>query len=203
MIDDGSGFMQIAPTHDPVDSAIRMVEFAKGVLAHSRTVKMPQSDKTVTVGNFQLGSVEAYVDFLSTLAASMCQVRIGIHTGPCVTGLIGSKLPKFSIFGDTINTASRMESTCVPGNIHISDSTWALVKDHDAWKPTGGIEVKGKGRMDTYLWDGNLPELLLCQGLAYMPMVGEPQAGNVGALSAPGVVKKVLSASGPRRPLMD
>ena len=106
-----------------------------------------------------------------------------------MTGLIGSKLPKFSIFGDTMNTASRMESTCVPGNIQISDSTWALVKGHDAWKPTGGIEVKGKGIMETYLWDGDLPELLLdftkmlgadcSEGVSYVPMMAEESQQGV------------------------
>ena len=75
-----------------------------------------------------------------------------------MTGVIGSKMPKFSIFGDTINTASRMESTCVPGSIHVSCNTWELVKDLDSWKATGGIPVKGKGTMDTYLWAGELPE---------------------------------------------
>ena len=53
------------------------------------------------------------------------QIRVGIHTGPCVSGLVGTKLPKFSIFGDTMNTASRMESTCVPGCIQVSRAALA------------------------------------------------------------------------------
>ncbi|GIL83575.1 hypothetical protein Vretifemale_12365 [Volvox reticuliferus] len=57
--------------------------------------------------------------------------------------------------GDTVNTASRMESTGSPGCIHVSQSTYELLRD-EAWVPTGGIEVKGKGLMQTYLWQGSL-----------------------------------------------
>ena len=79
-------------------------------------------------------------------------VRVGIHTGSVVTGLIGTKLPKFSIFGDTMNTASRMESTCRPGCIQVSLAARELLGEY-TFTPTGGIEVKGKGLMETFLWD--------------------------------------------------
>lgn len=65
------------------------------------------------------------------------KIRIGLHTGPCVSGLIGMTLPKFSIFGDTMNTASRMESTCVPGHIQVSASTYEHLKQSHRWSPTG------------------------------------------------------------------
>ena len=80
------------------------------------------------------------------------QIRIGIHTGSVVAGLIGTKLPKFSIFGDTMNTASRMESTCRPGCIQVSLAARQLLEGY-TFTPTGGIEVKGKGLMETFLWD--------------------------------------------------
>ena len=54
--------------------------------------------------------------------------------------------------GDTMNTASRMESTSTPGCIQVSESTWQLLKDVDQWRATGGVEVKGKGIMNTYFW---------------------------------------------------
>ncbi len=79
-------------------------------------------------------------------------IRIGLHTGPCVSGLVGTKLPKFSIFGDTMNTASRMESTSKPGHIQVSASTWELLAECEEWQATGGVEIKGKGKMDTFFW---------------------------------------------------
>ena len=52
-----------------------------------------------------------------------------------------------------MNTASRMESTCTPGQIHISESTSKLLKHVDQWRATGGVEIKGKGTINTYYWD--------------------------------------------------
>ncbi|KAG1654315.1 hypothetical protein FOA52_008871 [Chlamydomonas sp. UWO 241] len=74
------------------------------------------------------------------------KVRIGIHTGACVSGLIGTRQPKFALFGDTMNTSSRMESTATPGCIQVSKVTYALLPPPDArlFRATNGIEVKGK-----------------------------------------------------------
>ena len=78
------------------------------------------------------------------------QVRIGMHTGPVVAGVIGKKKFIYDVWGDTVNTASRMESHGREGEIQVTEATYERIKDHYELEERGEIDVKGKGPMKTY-----------------------------------------------------
>ncbi|MGI9641787.1 MAG: adenylate/guanylate cyclase domain-containing protein [Acidimicrobiia bacterium] len=76
--------------------------------------------------------------------------RIGIHSGPVVGGVIGTHKFQYDIWGDTVNTAARMESHGRAGRVHISTATHEIIRNSFVCEPRGSIEVKGKGQMETW-----------------------------------------------------
>jgi class 3 adenylate cyclase len=79
------------------------------------------------------------------------RMRIGIHTGPVVAGVIGRRKLNYDLWGDTVNTASRMESHAVPGTIQVTETTYERLRERFELEPRGTVEIKGKGAMATYV----------------------------------------------------
>jgi class 3 adenylate cyclase len=85
------------------------------------------------------------------------QLRLGIDTGPVVAGVIGTDKFSYDLWGDTVNTASRMESQGVPGCIQVTERTWRRLRDRYRFQRRGPIQVKGKGELVTYFLLGRNP----------------------------------------------
>jgi hypothetical protein len=80
------------------------------------------------------------------------RIRVGLHSGPCSAGVVGRQCPKYTLYGDTINVAARMEQSGAPGRVQCTAFTAALVRAQDpaaVLRPRGAVEVKGKGAMQT------------------------------------------------------
>jgi adenylate cyclase len=116
-------------------------------------------DAYMAVGGLDAGSAEPIAD-AADLGLAMLEVvatagrgwrmRVGLHAGPIVAGVIGSRKFAFDVWGDTVNVASRLESTSQPGRLHVSERVAdALAADFEL-ESRGNIELKGKGSMPTW-----------------------------------------------------
>ncbi len=107
--------------------------------------------------------MQKYMQFMKNdpakTAARFWDIRIGIHTGTVIAGVVGHKKITYDIWGDTVNTASRMESSGEPGRINISGTTYEFVKEYFICDYRGRMPVKYKGDLDMYFVTGIRPDL--------------------------------------------
>ncbi len=116
----------------------------------------PRTDHAVAVADMALHMIDVVVAAGTTLGRPL-QVRIGVHSGAAVAGIIGKHKFIYDVWGDTVNTANRMESHGEPNRVQISAATFHRVRDAFRCEPRGPQEVKGKGMMETYFLKSRLP----------------------------------------------
>ncbi|CAF1608065.1 unnamed protein product [Adineta ricciae] len=104
------------------------------------------------IANMSLALLHCKQQVYVPRSSAQLKLRIGIHTGPVCAAVIGSKMPRYCMFGDTVNVASRMESTGLPDKIHMSNDTYKRLINREQYifEERGEIPVKGKGQMHTY-----------------------------------------------------
>ena len=111
-------------------------------------VERPDHAEAIAEMALDMQEAIAHIDIKHREAFCM---RIGIHTGPVVAGVIGTHKFIYDLWGDSVNIASRMESHGIPGCIQVSEATYDLLQDKYLFEKRGSISVKGRGEMSTYL----------------------------------------------------
>jgi class 3 adenylate cyclase len=109
----------------------------------------PQPDHAEAVAEMALSMLEEVAKRVDPVGRPLA-ARIGIDTGPVVAGVIGRHKFTYDVWGDTVNTASRMESQGLAGHIQVTDRTYRRLRDRFRFERRGPIEVKGKGEVVTW-----------------------------------------------------
>ncbi|MBD2577094.1 adenylate/guanylate cyclase domain-containing protein [Oscillatoria sp. FACHB-1406] len=167
------GFTGIAGELSPLE----LVNLLNDIFSQfDRLTELHKLEKIKTIGDAYMlvsgipehhpNNIAAVADFALDVQDAIAQfngdrnfnlsIRVGIHTGPVVAGVIGLKKFIYDLWGDTVNIASRMESHGVPGRIQVTQAVRDSLRSHYKFEYRGQIPIKGKGKMDTYWLVGKL-----------------------------------------------
>ncbi|MFB2837137.1 PAS domain S-box protein [Floridanema evergladense] len=114
---------------------------------------IPRPDHAEAIAEMAL-DMKIEIDRFNRETGQNVQLRVGINTGPVIAGVIGIKKFIYDLWGDTVNTASRMESHGIAGQIQVTTTTYEILRDKYQFQKRGNIPIKGKGEMTTYLLTG-------------------------------------------------
>jgi adenylate cyclase len=112
-------------------------------------VPIARPDHAMALIQFAIEMLDAAAQ-IHDLYGHTLSIRIGIASGPVVVGVVGTKKCFYDVWGDTVNVASRMESTGLPGRIQVSTETYENAKEQFEFESRGPIDVKGKGQVATW-----------------------------------------------------
>ncbi len=162
------GFTPLAERTDPADLVALLDQIFSGlddlVVEHglekiktigdaymvASGVPEPRPDHALAMAAFSIDAL-AMVEARFAGCEPAIRLRVGIHRGPVVAGVIGKKRLLYDLWGDTVNTAARMESHGLPGAVQVSSAMHEVIAEHFALEPRGTIAIKGKGSMETWL----------------------------------------------------
>jgi class 3 adenylate cyclase len=143
-----AGFDRITATHET--EKVKTIGDSYMAIAHTGQGHVNTAERAIRCGRDWLELVRGIGEEIG----QPVELRIGIHTGPVIGGVVGSRSWSYDYWGDTVNIASRIEKACTPGTVLVSEATYWRARDGFAFDAVGPVDLKGRGAMECFALAG-------------------------------------------------